>query len=157
MNRISIWIWICLLTGMFPFLLAAQSDSTDTILAVGVVTVRQSPEIGQLYREWVRTNEGSAIQGYRIQIFNGNKKGAFDAKSAFLRSGLDLPVNIIYETPEYKTQIGNFRTRLDAERALKAVREVDRGAFVVKTRIDLPDLPKKEKPATQKDAGSDKP
>lgn len=47
---------------------------------------------------------------------------------------------LLYEVPEYKTQIGNFRSRLEAERFLQQLIQLFPGSFVVATQIEFPKL-----------------
>lgn len=47
---------------------------------------------------------------------------------------------LLYEVPEYKTQIGNFRSRLEAERFLQQIIQLFPGSFVVATQIEFPKL-----------------
>ena len=74
---------------------------------------------------------------YKIQIFNGNRSGAEKARSEFRNSFSDWSTSMKYETPNYKIWIGDFKTRLEADRALLKVKKKFGIAFIFK--------PKKEK------------
>ncbi len=55
---------------------------------------------------------------YKIQIYNGDiessKKNLIDFKKEFL----NLDGTIVFYTPAYKVWVGNFKTRIEAERNL---------------------------------------
>ncbi|PNQ74032.1 translation initiation factor IF-2 [Hanstruepera neustonica] len=75
---------------------------------------------------------------YKIQIFSGNRHDdAQKAKSKLQAKLPNLPVSLEFETPNYKVWVGNFRSRLEADRSLVKVQKEFQNAFVFK--------PKKEK------------
>lgn len=105
-------------------------------------TLRQNaePAFVRSYQNYLRVNERRAIDGYRVQIFNGNRRDANDKRSEVLRAFPDMLSMVIFETPDYKLQVGNYRTIYEAEGALVIIREKYPQAFVVQTQIDLPEL-----------------
>jgi hypothetical protein len=74
---------------------------------------------------------------YKIQIYSGNRSSAETARKNFNGKFYDWASKIVYETPNFKIWAGNFRTRLEADRALKKIKREFPGAFIFK--------PKKEK------------
>lgn len=80
----------------------------------------------------------SEIDGYRIQIFNGRKNDCLDSRGNFLRKYPETPAYLLYEVPEYKTQIGDYRNRLEAEAVLREIISEFPGSFVLKTKIQYP-------------------
>ena len=101
----------------------------------GVVTVNQDRQITELIKLKKEVNRTES--NYKIQIYNGNRSGAEDARLEFRKSFSDWSTNMKYETPNYKIWIGNFKTRLEADRALLKVKRKFGNAFIFK--------PKKEK------------
>jgi hypothetical protein len=114
---------------------ALEQDSTKR----GSLNVKADYRIAQLMDRYKKQNEGKQINGYRIQLYSGDRKGAFDLKAEFIKQ-FNLPCNVVYEAPDFKVQIGNFRTQLEAEKAMQNVWPVFKSAFVVRTKIDLPKL-----------------
>jgi len=107
----------------------------------GSLTVNAEPAIENLLQEYQELNRRNPkITGYRVQIYNGKKRESQAKKTAFLSEFPNMPVYHIYEAPEYKVQVGNFRTRLEAERFLKRLIEEFGSGFVVKTKIQPPAL-----------------
>jgi len=115
------------------------AEETDSIMR-GSVVINSGNEINELLKQYEKENEGKQIQGYRIQLFSGNKKGAFDLKADFMKKIPETPITVVYEAPDFKTQAGNYRTKLEAEKALETIWPLYKSAFIVKTKIDLPKL-----------------
>ena len=74
--------------------------------------------------------------GFKIQIYNGSRNGALNAKSEFSESYNEWPLEMKFETPNYKIWIGNFKTRLEADRALVKIKRKFSNAFYFKPKID---------------------
>ncbi len=84
--------------------------------------------------------KGKPIDGYRIQLYSGKRIDANDMRKKALQNFLEIKTVLTYESPDYKVQMGNFRSELEAEKNLRLIRTVFPGAFVVKSKINLPEL-----------------
>ena len=104
----------------------------------GQVDINQSQDITRLLniKKQLNKTENSSDR-YKIQIYNGNRSGAYEAQKAFHEYFSDWYSTDIYEPPNFKIWAGNFRTRLEADRALKIIKRKFPSAFIFK--------PKKEK------------
>ncbi len=80
-----------------------------------------------------KENKNSTI--YRIQLYNGSESKAYKIKRNFEIAFPEYTAKIIYKAPEWKTQVGSFRTRLEADRILKVINEKFTGAFVLEDKI----------------------
>jgi len=80
-----------------------------------------------------KKNKNSIV--YKIQLYNGNEQEAYQIKSNFNTSFPDYNVKIMYKSPEWKTQVGNFTTRLEADRILNIISEKFTGAIVLEDKI----------------------
>lgn len=96
----------------------------------GVVTVNQDKQIDELLRLKKEVNETEP--NYKIQIYSGNRFGAENARIEFKKSFSDWKTEIKYETPNYKIWVGNFKTRLEADRALLKIKDKFRNAIIPK-------------------------
>lgn len=67
---------------------------------------------------------------YKIQLYYGNLSGANDILGRYRKDFAKWPSSIEYETPNHKVWIGNFRNRLEADRALVDVQRKFPNAFV---------------------------
>jgi hypothetical protein len=84
-------------------------------------------------RDFNKNNKISTV--YKIQLFNGGEKTAYEIKNKFISQYPNYKVEIIYKAPEWKTQVGNFITRIEADRALNIIQQKFVGAFVLKDKI----------------------
>jgi len=86
------------------------------------------------------------IRGYRIQILKASGNEAVDiieqSKADFTEKYSDIPVYLTFEEPDYRVRVGDFRTRLEAEKFLKMISRKYPGAWVIQDDINFPDLPK---------------
>lgn len=111
----------------------------------GSLIVNQDQRVEQLVHNHIKLNEKMlGIPGYRVQVFfasgNDSKDRAYAVKSEVMKSISDLSVHILFEAPYYKVRVGDFRTRLDAERELQHIRLAFPGAFIVEDTIELPPI-----------------
>ena len=95
----------------------------------GTVTINQDKEIEALLE--IKKDIETSSNRYRIQIYSGASRGSAEAtKSKFSESYSDWPSSIEYETPNYKIWVGNFRSRLEADRALIRIKMTFINAFI---------------------------
>lgn len=96
----------------------------------GRVQVSQDSLIPKLLNLKTEMGKESRIgDRYRIQIFSGDNKKASDAIKEFRSLYSDWSSTIVYETPNYKVWIGNFRNSLEADRALLEIKQSFPAAF----------------------------
>ncbi|CAM1368253.1 Sporulation related domain-containing protein [Tenacibaculum sediminilitoris] len=69
--------------------------------------------------------------GYRIQLYNGQERQARSLRNRFQIEYPGIYTKLTYKAPEWKIQVGNYKTRLHADRALNKIREKFSGAIVV--------------------------
>ncbi len=111
----------------------------------GELVQNANPEFFRSMNHFIRVNQDREIQGYRVQVFNGQRNEANRWRSEAITALPDMKSMVIFETPDYKLQIGNYRTLYEAEAALARVREHFPGAFIIETAIDYPELIEKGK------------
>ncbi|MDG2432148.1 SPOR domain-containing protein [Flavobacterium sp.] len=98
-------------------------------------TLKQSPNFEQLLNEKRKINTLLTVnERYKIQIFSGDsetaKKALYECKQEFNL----LDGTIVFNTPNYKVWIGNFRTRIEAERNLVEIKKRYNTAFLIKPK-----------------------
>jgi hypothetical protein len=69
--------------------------------------------------------------GYRIQLYNGFEVEAKKTQAKFRIEFPDIRTYIVYRQPEWKIQVGTYKTKLEADRALLAIKKEFSGAIVV--------------------------
>jgi hypothetical protein len=77
--------------------------------------------------------------GYRILVVNtNNRQKAMDVKSTLMRDFPDHKTYLIYQSPHFKVQIGNFRKREEAEQLRKQVNKLyPTGVIVIPSTIEV--------------------
>jgi len=59
---------------------------------------------------------------YKLQIFSGPLDDAKNTRVKFETLEFDLDSKIIYQTPNYKVWVGNYRNRIQADRAFDKIK-----------------------------------
>lgn len=97
------------------------------------IKVIQDPKFEQLLSEKRKINSSLTVnERYKIQIYNGDSETAKKTLSEFKREFRNLDGTIVFNTPTYKVWIGNFKTKIEAERNLNDVRKKYSNALVIK-------------------------
>ncbi len=98
-----------------------------------------------LMDKYLTLNEDK-ITGFRIQIFAvSGPNSSLEARKVnaeFKQSGIDLPSYIEFDNPNFLVRVGDFRTRLEAEKFRLMVQDKFPSAYIVVDDINLPPLPK---------------
>lgn len=103
--------------------------------AQGSVSVNQDKKIAtllELKKEMNKTD--SDTDRYKIQIYNGNRSGAYTAQDEFNSKFSKWSPTVVYEQPNFKTWAGHFRTKIEADRALKEIKQNFPSAFIFKPK-----------------------
>jgi len=118
----------CFIIGAFLF-----GIQQTGIAQTGKVNIQQDANIPNLLEmKSDMTKDGKLGERYKIQLYYGDNNSASDVIRKFRSLYSDYPSQIIYETPNYKVWIGNFRNRLEADRALLKVKGNFPSAFIPK-------------------------
>ena len=84
----------------------------------------------------------NTIDGFRIQIFmeSGNEavEHANVAMEEFKMKYPDMPIYLVFGQPYYRLRVGDYRTRLEAEKAFLVLNKDYKKAFITGDRIQLP-------------------
>lgn len=106
----------------------------------GTLTIKADSAVAALNEKFIVNAPEQKLDGYRIQIYNGNRSTCLQKRSDFLRKFPNITPYTLYESPEYRVQVGDFRTRLEADKYLRKVLPLFPGSFVLKTKIKWPEL-----------------
>ncbi len=119
---------------MFTFQLLSFAQ---TSMKEGNIKVIQSPQIDSLIQHHISYNAQKTTQlGYRVQVYFGNQRAkANDAKADFLMKYPDEDVYLIYQQPNYKVRVGDFKTRLEAYRFYRKIHPDFGSTFIVRDEI----------------------
>ncbi len=97
------------------------------------LTVNQDPKIPELLSLKKNMEKNNKLtDGYTIQLYYGELNKANSIIRKYRNSYGVWPASIEYETPNYKVWVGNFITRLEADRALLEIQREFQSAFILK-------------------------
>jgi hypothetical protein len=83
------------------------------------ITVSQNAKFENLLNEKRKINPSITVNDiYKIQIFNGDIESSKKILIDFKKEFFNLDGTIVFYTPAYKVWVGNFKTRIEAERNL---------------------------------------
>ncbi|MGM9788259.1 MAG: SPOR domain-containing protein [Candidatus Cryptobacteroides sp.] len=110
------------------------------------VRLNQSPELYAASRRYIAENEQNTLEseGYRIRIYFDNRQDAREASERAqkrfekLFPGYQTYRSYIY--PNFKVTVGDFRSKTDAQIALKEISRYFPSAFIVKERMKFPQI-----------------
>ena len=110
--------------------------------AQGSLEIMQDPRVDTLVSRYTQViKKQAAIEGYRIQITAGsNRNSVYQTKSQFYQNFPDIKQYIIYQAPNVKLRVGNYRTRLEAYKDLQLLLPQFNGAFIIRDEIKLSEL-----------------
>lgn len=125
-----------------------QTLLTIVLLALGIcataqsghVTVKGDVAVNEMVALHVELNNRvKTMPGFRVQIasFSGtnSKTSAFNLRDRFMIDYPQVQAYIVYDEPNFKVKVGDFRTRLEAYAFLQEIKEVYKG-YIIKDNIN---------------------
>ena len=112
--------------------------------ALGDVCVEENYKVRQAVSRQVEANKGpeGEVDGYSIRIYFDNKQKSREesqevmARFKALHPGYN--VYLKFNNPNFKVTVGDFRTKVDAQIALKEIIKAFPSAFIVKEKMRFP-------------------
>ena len=95
----------------------------------GTVNIIQDTKITKLLEY---KKDPRIVDLYRIQVYTGSRKTAFEKLEEFKTVFPDIETIILYDTPNYKIWVGGYRTRLEVDNALVTIKKEFPAAFKTK-------------------------
>jgi hypothetical protein len=127
-----------LLCLLFAAKLFAQTDSN-------AVVVNKDARVDLLIKKQIQINEATtrdsrrSAAGYRIQVINSsNRDKVFAAKTKIYQQYPELKVYLLYQPPNYRLKVGNFKTSEEADVYVKKMASLfPTGMYVVHDTIEV--------------------
>ena len=114
------------------------------------LTIYKDPVLDTcIKRIYYFNNPNQVLKGYRVQIYSGsNRIDANKVKSDYLETYLGEKIYFDYEQPYYKVRVGDYRTKLEAQKMYQLLLLDARfkGVLIVPDDINFPDLKSSDKP-----------
>lgn len=96
-------------------------------------SISADPKIDQLLKEKRKLNTSLFLnEGYKIQIFYGNSEESKKKLVEFKKEFKDLDGTIVFNSPNYKVWIGNFKSRIEVERVMIDIKKRYPTALIIK-------------------------
>ncbi|HRP56155.1 SPOR domain-containing protein [Agriterribacter sp.] len=135
-------ICICAIAFFIASGAFAQDPENDSLQHV---SVNSDPRVNALVKKNREVNEVAYLttiknmSGFRLQVINTNdRKKALSVKTRMLSDFPEEKTYFIYHSPYFKIQMGNFRTREDAEELMEKVKKIyPSGVFIVPAKIQM--------------------
>ncbi|WP_333809362.1 SPOR domain-containing protein [Flavobacterium sp.] len=117
-------LFFFVLSSFFCSKMLSQNEKT---------TLSVDPKIDQLLKEKRKLNTGLFLnEGYKIQIFYGNSEESKKKLQEFKREFKTLDGTIVFNSPNYKVWIGNFKSRIEVERVMIDIKKRYPTALIIK-------------------------
>lgn len=127
MNFTSKSILFFMFLGSFSTSLKAQNTPNDELVKD---LVERHKRIGLLKQ---------TTSGYRIQLYFGSERSkASEIKTDFSTNFSSTPAYLLYQQPNFKIRVGDFKTRMEAYAFLESIKEFYTTSFIVPDDIKLP-------------------
>jgi hypothetical protein len=122
---------------------AVKSFAQDNKKEKGHIQIIQDDKVDLLVSKHIQINQNrKGIDGYRIQIFfdsgNNSKTKAQSIYEGFKAKYPDVRAYLSFKSPNYKVRVGDYRTRLDAQRFLNDIIIEYPNAWIIADMINLP-------------------
>ncbi len=120
------------------------SAATQTHPEEGI-TIYKDPRLDLLIKKQVELNRKAFIEnnrtgsGYRVLVINTNDRNkAMSVKSTLMTNFPDHKTYLIYQSPYFKIQIGNFKERPEADQLKKKILSFyPNGVIVIPSIVEL--------------------
>ena len=107
--------------------------NTFNMMNAQSTNVKQDEKFEQLLAEKRKINTSITDNNrFKIQIFNGTNENAKKELINFKKENKSYDATIIFNTPTYKVIVGNFKTRIEAERNLNMLKKKYANAILIK-------------------------
>ncbi len=130
------YFFVFMLTALACTAVQAQSVRTyGSNRSRGHVEIKGDVAVAQLVQKHVELNERvRTIPGYRIQVASlsgsASKNRAFDMKERIREAYPGVEAYVVFDEPNFKVKVGDFRTRLDAYVFLQRIRNDFPGTII---------------------------
>jgi hypothetical protein len=107
------------------------------------LNINQDPRLDKMLSWHIGNNKiNNKIEGFRVEIFFSSdfdaKEKALKKKIEFLSIYPDNTVHVMYISPNFRVRVGDFRTKNEALKLYKEIKDTYPVAFIVPDEIDFP-------------------
>ncbi|WP_291400270.1 SPOR domain-containing protein [Daejeonella sp.] len=110
----------------------------------GQLTVTKDPQIDSLIAKRlalsknVKSGSNISVSGFRVQVFSGlQRQDAYNEQAKFKVRYPAYSTYISYVQPNYRLRVGDFRTKLEAEKFMNELKKFYSSMFIFSEMIIL--------------------
>ncbi|HNX56622.1 MAG TPA: SPOR domain-containing protein [Prolixibacteraceae bacterium] len=124
---------------------SADSGSAKLVELLGKLEIRQDARITDMLMRNNQINQKrNGTDGYRLEIYFGSdtkaREKASRVKNEFNVVFPDIASYLLFQTPNFKVRVGDFRNKSEALKAKAFIASKYPNAFIVKDLIRFPEL-----------------
>jgi len=128
--------------GVTP-MITSQTARMEELL--GKLSIRQDSRITELLLRQSQINQKRhGTDGFRLEIFFSSDSKAREVatrvKNEFNLIFPNIPAYVLFQTPNFKVRVGDFRNKSDALKSKANISSKYPNAFIVKDNIRFPEL-----------------
>ncbi len=140
-------LFLCILTGQVVFAQVSFPDdktqASNLPEILNHIQVNRDPLLDKMLGWSIENNKiKNKIDGFRVEIFFSSdvdaKEKALKKKMEFLSVYPDNTVHVKYISPNFRVRVGDFRTKNEALKLYKEIKDNYPVAFIVTDEIDFP-------------------
>lgn len=121
---ISKVVFVFIFTTFYCVVIQAQTSKNNT---------NTEDKVAHLIVEKRKINPLLASkERYKIQIFSGESEKAKKTVIQFKQEFKDIDATIVFNTPNYKVWVGNFKSRMEAERNFAEIKKKYKNTLLIK-------------------------
>lgn len=140
----SLYIYLTVFTWLSVVNRGCAQQGIKDIIDSTLVIKRDS-RLDTLVMRHVRINKlKDGFDGYRVQLFSGAgtdaRQTANNLRAEFMGLNPDVPAYLIYQAPNFKVRVGDYRTELEAIHIQRELSYQYPGGFVVRDEVSFPKL-----------------
>jgi len=121
---ISKVVFVFIFTTFYCVVIQAQTSKNNTIT---------EDKVAHLIVEKRKINSSLVSkERYKIQIFSGESEKAKKTVIQFKQEFKDIDATIVFNTPNYKVWVGNFKSRMEAERNFAEIKKKYKNTLLIK-------------------------
>ena len=139
MNKAALYL---LLISLFLSSFARAQKVITTYHKDSTLILTRDERLDQLIAQQKDNNIlKQTMPGYRIQIyFGGTRQKATEIKNDFSEKHPEVPSYLSYSAPNFKVRVGDFLTRLEAQKFMRNIQGQYVTAFIIPDEVKLPPL-----------------
>ena len=131
--------------GVLTDVQESENTHNHALIAPGSSVSEMATAISEVNVSYTESSKHNPkIKGYTVLLFSGSGANSkLNARNMLIKFESQFPsceTHLAWKSPNYEVRVGNFRTKLEAERLLQIIKTNFPTAFVKTAMIELPTI-----------------